>query len=57
MRGPSGRPHRVVPRDNLPTVKRGNIYAVQVGGFRDPQTGEFAGGPLEVDFELLPLSS
>ena len=42
------------PRDNLPTVKRGNIYAVQVGGFRNPQTGEFAGGPVETDYELLP---
>jgi len=42
------------PRDNLPTVKKNNVYAVQVGGFRNPQTGEFAGGPLEVDFELLP---
>jgi hypothetical protein len=41
------------PRDNLPTVIRGNIYAVQVGGFRDA-SGNFAGGPLEVDFELLP---
>jgi len=41
------------PRDNLPTVKKGGIYAVQIGGFRDP-AGNFAGGPLEVDFELLP---
>jgi hypothetical protein len=42
------------PRDNLPTVKKGGVYAVQVGGFRSAQTGEFAGGALEVDFELLP---
>lgn len=42
------------PRDNLPTVKKGSIYAVQVGGFRDPQSGQFFGGPLEVDYELLP---
>jgi hypothetical protein len=41
------------PRDNLPTVKKGNVYAVQVGGFRGAD-GNFAGGPLEVDFELLP---
>jgi hypothetical protein len=41
------------PRDNLPTVKKGTAYAVQVGGFRD-QAGNFAGGPLEVDFEFLP---
>jgi hypothetical protein len=41
------------PRDNLPTVSRNNVYAVQVGGFRLPD-GSFAGGPLEVDFELLP---
>jgi hypothetical protein len=41
------------PRDNLPTVKKGNVYAVQVGGFRG-QDGNFAGGPVEVDFELLP---
>jgi hypothetical protein len=41
------------PRDNLPTVKKGGVYAVQVGGFRD-QAGNFASGPVEVDFELLP---
>ena len=41
------------PRDNLPTVKKGGVYAVQVGGFRDA-SGNFAGGQLEVDFELLP---
>jgi hypothetical protein len=41
------------PRDNLPIVERGNVYAVQIGGFRGPD-GNFAGGPLEVDFELLP---
>ena len=41
------------PRDNLPTVRKGSVYAVQVGGFRDP-SGNFAGGQLEVDFELLP---
>jgi hypothetical protein len=41
------------PRDNLPTVKKGNVYAVQIGGFRDP-AGNFAGGQLEADFELLP---
>jgi hypothetical protein len=42
------------PRDNLPTVDKGGWYAVQVGGYRNPQTGEFAGGPLEVAIELLP---
>lgn len=41
------------PRDNLPTVKKGGTYAVQIGGFRD-QAGNFAGGPLEADFEFLP---
>src|SRR5829696_8423289 len=41
------------PRDNLPTVKKGRVYAVQIGGFRDP-AGNFAGGQLEADFELLP---
>jgi hypothetical protein len=41
------------PRDNLPIVEKGNVYAVQVGGFRGAD-GNFAGGPLEVDFELLP---
>jgi hypothetical protein len=41
------------PRDNLPTVKKGGVYAVQVGGFRQPD-GNFLGGPVEVDFELLP---
>jgi hypothetical protein len=40
-------------RDNLPTVKKGSWYAIQVGGFRGPD-GNFAGGPLEVNVELLP---
>ncbi len=41
------------PRDNLPTVRKNGIYAVQIGGFQD-QSGAIAGGPVEVDFELLP---
>jgi hypothetical protein len=41
------------PRDNLPTVQKGHWYAVQVGGFQNQQ-GQVAGGPLEVDVELLP---
>jgi hypothetical protein len=42
------------PRDDLPTVSKGGWYAIQVGGFQDPNTGAIAGGPLEVDVELLP---
>jgi hypothetical protein len=42
------------PRDNLPTVKKNHWYAVQVGGYRNPQTGAIAGGPVEVALELLP---
>jgi hypothetical protein len=42
------------PRDNLPTVSKGGWYAVQVGGFQNPQTGEFAGGIVDVNVELLP---
>jgi hypothetical protein len=41
------------PRDNLPTVQKGGWYAIQVGGFQG-QNGQFAGGPLEVNVELLP---
>lgn len=39
------------PRDNLPTVKKGGVYALQVGGFQSG--GAFAGGPLDVNTELL----
>lgn len=41
------------PRDNLPTVSKGGVYALQVGGFQRPDGG-IEGGPLEVDLELLP---
>lgn len=41
------------PRDNLPTVQKGGIYAIQVGGFQRPD-GQFEGGPVEVAVELLP---
>jgi hypothetical protein len=41
------------PRDNLPTVQKGGWYAIQVGGYQG-QGGAFAGGPLEVNVELLP---
>jgi hypothetical protein len=40
------------PRDNLPTVKKGGTYALQVGGFQRPDGG-IEGGPLEVAVELL----
>jgi hypothetical protein len=42
------------PRDNLPTVQKGGWYAIQVGGALDPSSGQFVGGPLEVNVELLP---
>jgi hypothetical protein len=42
------------PRDNLPTVRKGGWYAIQVGGFQNPQNGEFAGGIVDVNVELLP---
>jgi hypothetical protein len=42
------------PRDNLPTVRKGEVYAVQVGGYVDPGSGAVAAGPLEVAIELLP---
>ena len=41
------------PRDNLPTVKKGEIYAIQVGGFQRPD-GSIDGGNVEVATELLP---
>jgi hypothetical protein len=41
------------PRDNLPTVQKGEVYALQVGGFQAPD-GSIAGGPVEVAVELLP---
>jgi hypothetical protein len=40
-------------RDNLPTVKKGGVYALQVGGFQS-QNGSIAGGPVDVNVELLP---
>jgi hypothetical protein len=42
------------PRDNLPTVRKGGWYALQVGGYFDPNTAQFASGPLQVNVELLP---
>jgi hypothetical protein len=42
------------PRDNLPTVKKGEAYAIQIGGYQNPQDGQFAGGAVEVAVELLP---
>jgi hypothetical protein len=42
------------PRDNLPTVQKGGWYAIQVGGALNQQSGQFVGGPLEVNVELLP---
>jgi hypothetical protein len=41
------------PRDNLPTVKKGNWYAIQVGGFQRPD-GSIDSGNVEVAVELLP---
>lgn len=41
------------PRDNLPTVKKGGWYAIQVGGFQRPD-GSIDGGNVEVAVELLP---
>jgi hypothetical protein len=41
------------PRDNLPTVRKGGWYALQVGGYIDPATGAVASGPLQVNVELL----
>jgi hypothetical protein len=41
------------PRDALPKVKKNATYALQVGGFQQPD-GSFAGGPLEIAVELLP---
>jgi hypothetical protein len=41
------------PRDNLPTVKKGGVYALQVGGFQKPD-GSIEGGPVEIAVELLP---
>jgi hypothetical protein len=38
---------------NIPPVIRGAWYAVQVGGFRDPNTGNAGGGPVEARFEFL----
>jgi hypothetical protein len=39
-------------RDELPTVKKGHVYYVQVGGAQQPD-GSFLGGPLTVDLELI----
>jgi hypothetical protein len=39
-------------RDDLPTVKKNHVYYVQVGG-ADQGGGNFAGGPLAVDLELI----
>jgi hypothetical protein len=41
------------PGNDLPTVKKNHWYAVQVGGAQQPD-GTLAGGPLEVNVELLP---
>jgi hypothetical protein len=41
------------PADSLPTVRKNHWYAIQVGGAQQAD-GTFAGGPLEVDVELLP---
>lgn len=40
-------------RDNLPTVTKGGVYALQVGGFQRPD-GVIEGGPLDMAVELLP---
>jgi hypothetical protein len=39
-------------RDELPTVKKGHVYGVQVGGAVQPD-GSIPGGPLTVDLELI----
>jgi hypothetical protein len=40
-------------RDALPTVKKGHVYGVQVGGAVQPSDGSTPGGPLTVDLELI----
>ena len=40
------------PRDDLPTVKKGRVYAVQVGGAVQPD-GSVPGGGLSVNLELI----
>jgi hypothetical protein len=40
-------------RDQLPTVQKGRWYAVQTGGYFDPNTQTYASGPLQVNVELL----
>jgi hypothetical protein len=39
-------------RDALPTVKKGHVYGVQIGGAVQPD-GSTPGGPLAVDLELI----
>jgi hypothetical protein len=41
------------PRDNLPTVSKKGVYALQIGGFQR-QDGGIESGPIAVDLELLP---
>jgi hypothetical protein len=40
------------PRDGLPTVKKGHVYGVQIGGATRPD-GSVPAGPLAVDLELI----